>query len=101
MVGVIDVATDQVETPEEVADTIGHSLQYVPRERLIACTNCGMAPMDRAGAEAKLRALVQGAALASRCAALLSQSPASSTFPPRCCSSLVIPASSAAAAPKN
>jgi 5-methyltetrahydropteroyltriglutamate--homocysteine methyltransferase len=64
MVGVIDVATDQVETPEEVADTIGRALRFVPRERLIACTNCGMAPMDRAVAEAKLRALVQGAALA-------------------------------------
>jgi 5-methyltetrahydropteroyltriglutamate--homocysteine methyltransferase len=64
MVGVIDVASEQVETPEEVADTIGRALQFVPRERLIACTNCGMAPMDRGVAEAKLRALAQGAALA-------------------------------------
>ena len=52
------------ETPEEVADTIGRALQYVPRERLIACTNCGLAPMSRAVAEAKLRALGEGAALA-------------------------------------
>jgi len=66
MVGVIDVASDTVETPEEVADTIGRALQHVPRERLIACTNCGMAPMNRAVAEAKLRALVQGAALAGQ-----------------------------------
>ncbi len=66
MVGVIDVASDQVETPEEVADTIGRALQFVPRERLIACTNCGLAPMSRAVAEAKLAALAQGAALASR-----------------------------------
>ena len=66
MVGVIDVASDQVETPEEVADTIGRALQFVPRERLIACTNCGLAPMSRAVAEAKLTALTQGAALASR-----------------------------------
>mgnify|MGYP002397843837 CR=1 FL=1 len=65
MVGVIDVASDEVETPEQVADTIGRALQFVPKERLIACTNCGMAPMDRALAEAKLRALVEGAALAS------------------------------------
>ncbi len=64
MVGVIDVASDTVETPEEVADTIGRALQFVPRERLIACTNCGMAPMKRDVAEAKLRALVEGAALA-------------------------------------
>ena len=65
MVGVIDVASDEVETPEEVAATIATALRHVPRERLIACTNCGMAPMDRAIAEAKLRALVEGAALAS------------------------------------
>jgi 5-methyltetrahydropteroyltriglutamate--homocysteine methyltransferase len=66
MVGVIDVASDAVETPEEVADTIGRALQHVPRERLIACTNCGLAPMKRAVAEAKLRALADGAALARR-----------------------------------
>ncbi len=64
MVGVIDVASDTIETPEEVADTIGRALQYVPRERLIACTNCGLAPMSRAVAQAKLQALAQGAALA-------------------------------------
>ena len=64
MVGVIDVASDVVETPEEVADTIGRALQFVPRDRLIACTNCGLAPMSRAVAEAKLRALADGAALA-------------------------------------
>ena len=64
MVGVIDVASDQIETPEEVADTIGRALQFVPRDRLIPCTNCGLAPMSRAVAEAKLAALAQGAALA-------------------------------------
>ena len=64
MVGVIDVASDVVETPEEVADTIGRALQFVPRERLICCTNCGLAPMSRAVAEAKLQALGAGAALA-------------------------------------
>jgi 5-methyltetrahydropteroyltriglutamate--homocysteine methyltransferase len=64
MVGVIDVASDTIETPEEVADTIGRALPFVPRERLIPCTNCGLAPMSRAVAEAKLAALAQGAALA-------------------------------------
>ncbi|MEO8057929.1 MAG: methionine synthase [Burkholderiales bacterium] len=64
MVGVIDVASDTIETPEEVADTIGRALKFVPRERLIPCTNCGLAPMSRAVAEAKLAALAQGAALA-------------------------------------
>ena len=64
MVGVIDVASEAIETAEEVADTIGRALQFVPRERLIACTNCGLAPMPRAVAEAKLAALTAGAALA-------------------------------------
>ncbi len=64
MVGVIDVASDAIETPEEVADTIGRALQFVPRDRLVACTNCGLAPMKRAVAQAKLHALAQGAALA-------------------------------------
>jgi 5-methyltetrahydropteroyltriglutamate--homocysteine methyltransferase len=64
MVGVIDVASDVVETPEQVADTIGKALQYVPKQRLFPCTNCGMAPMHRDIALAKLKALAEGAALA-------------------------------------
>ncbi len=65
MVGVIDVASDAVETPQEVADTIGRALQFVARDRLIACTNCGMAPMDRGVAQAKLQALARGAEAAA------------------------------------
>ena len=61
MVGVIDVASNEIETPEQIADTIGLALKYVPRERLIACTNCGLAPMSREVAMAKLEALAQGA----------------------------------------
>ncbi|GAB3646632.1 methionine synthase [Ramlibacter alkalitolerans] len=64
MVGVIDVASDEVETPEQVADTIGRALQFVARERLFPCTNCGMAPMDRDVALRKLEALGKGTALA-------------------------------------
>jgi 5-methyltetrahydropteroyltriglutamate--homocysteine methyltransferase len=64
MVGVIDVASDVIETPEEVAATIETALRYVPAERLFPCTNCGLAPMRREVAEAKLAALGQGAALA-------------------------------------
>jgi 5-methyltetrahydropteroyltriglutamate--homocysteine methyltransferase len=64
LVGVIDVATDRVETPEEVAATIAEVLAFVPPERLFPCTNCGMAPMRRDIAEAKLAALGAGAALA-------------------------------------
>jgi 5-methyltetrahydropteroyltriglutamate--homocysteine methyltransferase len=66
MVGVIDVASDQVETPEQVAETIGRALQFVARERLLPCTNCGMAPMERGIALRKLQALAQGAELARR-----------------------------------
>jgi 5-methyltetrahydropteroyltriglutamate--homocysteine methyltransferase len=66
MVGVIDVASDEIETPEQVADTIGMALQFVSRQHLIACTNCGLAPMDRAVAEAKLKALAEGARLAAK-----------------------------------
>ncbi len=66
LVGVIDVATDEVETPEDVAATIEAAMQYVPKERIFACTNCGMAPMQRDIAEAKLKALGDGAALARK-----------------------------------
>jgi 5-methyltetrahydropteroyltriglutamate--homocysteine methyltransferase len=66
MVGVIDVANPAIETPEEIADTIGRALQFVPRQHLIACTNCGLAPMSREVAEAKLKALAEGAKLAAR-----------------------------------
>ena len=66
LVGVIDVATDRVETPEEVATTIQGAMEFVPAERLFPCTNCGMAPMRRDVAEAKLITLGAGAALARR-----------------------------------
>jgi 5-methyltetrahydropteroyltriglutamate--homocysteine methyltransferase len=64
MVGVIDVASEEIETPEQIADTIGKALQFVPKHRLIACTNCGLAPMGRDVAMKKLQALADGAALA-------------------------------------
>jgi 5-methyltetrahydropteroyltriglutamate--homocysteine methyltransferase len=64
LLGVIDVATDQVETPEDVVATIAEAMRYVPAERIFPCTNCGMAPMHRDIALAKLSALGRGAALA-------------------------------------
>jgi len=63
---VIDVATDAIETPEQVARVIGDVLKFVPKQRIVACTNCGMAPMRRDIAEAKLMALGAGAALARK-----------------------------------
>ena len=64
LVGVIDVATDVVETPEEVAAVIAEAMKYVAKEKIVACTNCGMAPMRSDIAYAKLQALGRGAALA-------------------------------------
>src|SRR5688500_3261314 len=66
LVGVIDVASDKVETPQEVSQVIKTALKYVPAKHLFPCTNCGMAPMDRDVARAKLRALAAGAALARK-----------------------------------
>jgi 5-methyltetrahydropteroyltriglutamate--homocysteine methyltransferase len=63
-VGVIDVATDEIETPDQVAATVEAVLKHVPKERVILGTNCGMAPMRRDIAAAKLGALGRGAALA-------------------------------------
>jgi 5-methyltetrahydropteroyltriglutamate--homocysteine methyltransferase len=62
--GVIDVASDEVETAEDVLKVIEAVLKFVPRSNLIATTNCGMAPMRREIAEAKLLALGTGAKLA-------------------------------------
>src|SRR6516162_800777 len=64
LLGAIDVASERVETPEEVAATIEQASRFVPVERIYPCTNCGMAPMDRSLAIGKLAALSAGAALA-------------------------------------
>src|SRR5205809_1081730 len=65
-IGVIDVATDAVETPEEVAAVIGEAMKYVAKEHIVAGTNCGMAPMRWDIALAKLDALGKGAELARK-----------------------------------
>lgn len=61
MVGAIDVATNAVETPEAVAQTLRKALNYVDADKLYPCTNCGMAPLSRDVARAKLQALSAGA----------------------------------------
>jgi 5-methyltetrahydropteroyltriglutamate--homocysteine methyltransferase len=66
LIGVIDVANDRVETPQEICDVIAKALKFVPKQRLFPCTNCGMAPMDRDVALKKLHALAAGAALARK-----------------------------------
>jgi 5-methyltetrahydropteroyltriglutamate--homocysteine methyltransferase len=66
VVGVIDVASDEIETPEQVASTIEAVMKHVPKEHIVAGTNCGMAPMHRDIAQAKLVALGKGAELARK-----------------------------------
>jgi len=66
MVGAIDVASLEVETPEQVAATVEAALEFADPERVLACTNCGMAPLPRAVARGKIAALSAGAAIARR-----------------------------------
>jgi 5-methyltetrahydropteroyltriglutamate--homocysteine methyltransferase len=65
-IGVIDVASEDVESAEDVAAVINHATKYINKEKIIASTNCGMAPMRREIAVLKLEALARGAALARR-----------------------------------
>jgi len=62
--GVIDVASDVVETAEDVVKVIDNVSKFVAKSNIIATTNCGMAPMRRDIAEAKLMALGAGTRLA-------------------------------------
>ncbi|MGH6996363.1 MAG: hypothetical protein ACREES_11740, partial [Stellaceae bacterium] len=61
LLGAIDVATDRIETPDEIVAVLKTALPYVAPENLQPCTNCGMAPLDRTVAYAKLAALAKGA----------------------------------------
>jgi len=66
MVGAIDVATNTIESPQEVADTLRKALQFVDADKLYPCTNCGMAPLSRRVARGKLSALGAGAEIVRR-----------------------------------
>ena len=66
LVGAIDVAALEIETPAKVAETIRAAMAYVAPERLYPCTNCGMVPLPREVARGKLHALVAGAALVQK-----------------------------------
>ena len=63
MLGAIDVSTESIETPEEVAETLRRALQFVDADKLIPSTNCGMAPLPRRVALEKMSALAAGAAI--------------------------------------
>ena len=66
MVGVIDVATNRVETPQDVASVLKSAMDYAGPDRITACTNCGLAPLPRNVAAGKLKSLAAGAALARK-----------------------------------
>lgn len=66
MVGAIDVATNEIETPEQVAETLREALRYVDADKLYPSTNCGLAPLSREVARGKLDALSRGAAIVRR-----------------------------------
>ena len=66
MVGAIDVATNTIETPEEVANTLRKALEFVDADKLYPSTNCGMAPLSRQVASGKLNALSAGAEIIRR-----------------------------------
>ena len=66
MLGAIDVASEDIESPEEVADTLRRALAYVDADKLVPSTNCGMAPLPRGVALGKLSALSAGADIVRR-----------------------------------
>ena len=63
LVGAIDVASNAVETADEVAATIRSAMKFIEPERIYPCTNCGMAPLPRRVAAGKLKALAEGASI--------------------------------------
>jgi 5-methyltetrahydropteroyltriglutamate--homocysteine methyltransferase len=66
LVGAIDVASDTIETPEDVLAVVDAAIKHVPKEHMLLCTNCGMAPMTREVAYGKLASLAKGAELARK-----------------------------------
>jgi 5-methyltetrahydropteroyltriglutamate--homocysteine methyltransferase len=65
LLGVLDLGSPDVETPEIVAGRLRRALEVVPPDRLVAAPDCGMKYLPRERARRKLDALVAGAALAS------------------------------------
>ena len=63
ILGVLDLGTPAIESPEEVAARIRNGLEHVPAERLIPAPDCGMKYLTRDTAFGKLQALARGAAL--------------------------------------
>lgn len=66
LLGLCDVGTERVETPEDIAEGLRRALSYVAPEKLFACTDCGLVLRSRHAATAKMRALSGGAAIVNR-----------------------------------
>jgi len=66
MLGVIDLGSEEVETPQKVAERIRTGLKVVPADRLVVAPDCGMKYLPRDVAFSKLKALVEGTALVRR-----------------------------------
>jgi 5-methyltetrahydropteroyltriglutamate--homocysteine methyltransferase len=67
ILGVLDLSTNEVETPEIVAARIGRALPYVSRDRIIVAPDCGMKYLPRDVAFAKMQAMAEGAQLVRAC----------------------------------
>jgi 5-methyltetrahydropteroyltriglutamate--homocysteine methyltransferase len=65
VLGVLDLGSDEAETPEVVAGRIRRALEVVPPERLVVAPDCGMKYLPRELAFRKLEAMVEGARLAA------------------------------------
>ena len=63
LLGAINVGTEEVETPEAVAERIRRALAHVPAAQLYPCTDCGLVPRSRESSQGKMRALAAGAAI--------------------------------------
>ena len=59
--GVLDIRTNAVETPTQIADRIRLALKHIPAEKITLSSDCGMKPLARMVAKLKLGALVEGA----------------------------------------
>jgi 5-methyltetrahydropteroyltriglutamate--homocysteine methyltransferase len=66
MLGVLDLDTAAIETPETVAERIRAGLEHVAADRLVLAPDCGMKYLSRATAFGKLRALGAGAEIVRR-----------------------------------
>jgi 5-methyltetrahydropteroyltriglutamate--homocysteine methyltransferase len=63
ILGVLDLSTHEVETPETVAERIRRALPFVPVEKLVIAPDCGLKYLPRDVAYAKMKAMVDGAAI--------------------------------------